>query len=41
MGEADDMLWNSSEEDVNAGSGKKMKALIVKLEKVTMVGRGR
>ena len=41
--EADnDMLWNGSEEDVNAGSEwGEDEALIVKMEKVTMVGKGR
>jgi hypothetical protein len=36
----DDMLWNSTEEDGNVRSVKKMKALTVLLEKVSLVGKG-
>jgi hypothetical protein len=35
------MLWNGNEDDGNVRSGRKMKALIVKVERVTMVGKGR
>jgi hypothetical protein len=34
----DDMLWNESEEDGKVESVRKMKALIVKMEKVTLTG---
>jgi DNA polymerase/3'-5' exonuclease PolX len=36
-----DMLWNGSKEDVNVRSIRKMKALTVKMETVTMSGKGR
>jgi hypothetical protein len=39
---ADDMLWNGSEEDGDISSEcEKMKALSVKLETVTLSGKGR
>jgi hypothetical protein len=37
----DDMLWNGSEEDGNVSSTRKMKALTVKMETVTVIGSGR
>ena len=38
---ADDILWNGSEEDGNVRSVRKMKALTVKVETVTLIGKGR
>ena len=35
-GTADDMLWNGSEENGNSGSVRKMKALTVEMETVTL-----
>ena len=40
MDETDDILWNDSEQDGNAGSERKMKALTVKVETVTQTGTG-
>jgi hypothetical protein len=42
-GTEDDVLWKGSEEDGNARSECvwKMKALTVKMGKVTLIGRGR
>ena len=39
----DDLLWNGSEEvrNVRSVSVRKMKALTVKLETVTLIGKGR
>jgi len=38
----DDMLWNDSEEDGNIGSEcEEVKALTVKMETVTLIGKGR
>jgi hypothetical protein len=37
----DDMLWNKSEEDGIVRSVRKMKALTVKMETVTLTGKGR
>jgi hypothetical protein len=37
----DDMLWNGSEEDGNVRTVQKMKALTVKMETVTVIGKGR
>jgi hypothetical protein len=38
----DDMLWNDSEEDGMLGvSMRKMQALTVKMETVTLIGKGR
>jgi len=36
----DDMLWNGSEEHGNVRSVRKMKAPIVKVETVTLTGKG-
>jgi hypothetical protein len=36
----DDMLWNDSEEDGNSRSIRKMKALTVNMEVVTLIGKG-
>jgi hypothetical protein len=42
MNETDDMLWNDSEEDGNVRSEcEKMQALTVKIETVTLIGKGR
>jgi hypothetical protein len=38
--ETDDILWNSSEEGGNVGSVRKRKALTVKMETVTLIGKG-
>jgi hypothetical protein len=38
MDGTDDMLWNGSEEDENV---RKMMALNVKMETVTLIGKGR
>jgi hypothetical protein len=35
------MLWNDSEEDGDVSSERKMKALTVKMETVTLIGKGR
>ena len=35
------MLWNESEEDRNGRCVRKIKALTVKVETVTMIGKGR
>jgi len=35
----DDMLWNGSEEDGNVRSMRKIKALPVKMERVTLIDR--
>jgi hypothetical protein len=40
MDGTDGMLWNDSEEDGKGRSVKKIKALTVKLETVTLIGRG-
>ena len=41
-GTNDDMLWNGSEEDGNARSEcEEMKAMTVKMETVTLIGKGR
>jgi hypothetical protein len=37
----DDMLWNGSEEESDIVSVRKMKALTVKMETVTLIGKGR
>jgi hypothetical protein len=37
----DDMLWNGSEENGNIGSVRKMKALTVEMETVTLIGKDR
>jgi len=37
----DDMLWNGSEEHGNVRSVRKMKALIVNVETVTLTGKSR
>ena len=34
-----DMLWNGSEEDRSVKSMRKMKALTVKMETVTLIGK--
>jgi hypothetical protein len=39
MDETDDMLWNGSEEDGNVKHVRKIKALTVKVETVTLVGK--
>ena len=39
--DGNDMLWNGSEEDRNLRSVWKMKALTVKIETVTLIGKGR
>jgi len=39
-GTADDMLWNGRYEDRNVRSVRKMKTLTVKMETVTMIGKG-
>jgi hypothetical protein len=36
-----DMLWDGSEEDGNVRSVRKMKALTVKMEAATLIGKGR
>ena len=36
-----DMLWKCSEEDGDFRSVRKMQALTVKMEKVTLIGKGR
>jgi hypothetical protein len=41
MDGTDDMLWNNSEEGGNGRIAKKIKALTVKLETVTLFGRVR
>jgi hypothetical protein len=42
-GTDDDILWNGSEEDGNVKkvSIRKMKVLTVKMETVTLIGKGR
>jgi hypothetical protein len=40
-GTADDMLWNGSEDGNDKVSVRKMKALPVKMEIVTLIGKGR
>ena len=40
MDEIDDMVWNGSEEAGNIRSVRKMKALTVKMETVTLIGKG-
>jgi len=41
-GTNDDMLWNGSKENgVLGGSVRKMKTLTVKMETVTLIGKGR
>jgi hypothetical protein len=40
-GTDDDMLGNDSEEDGDVKSVRKMKALTVKMETVTLIGKGR
>jgi hypothetical protein len=35
------MMWDDSEEDGKVGSVRKIKALTVKMETVTMIGKGR
>ena len=37
----DDMLWNDSEEDGDVRSVRKIKALTVKMETVTLIGKGK
>jgi hypothetical protein len=37
----DDMLWNDRVSDKNVTSMRKMKALTVKMETVTLIGKGR
>ena len=39
-GTHDDMLWNGSEKDGNVGSVRKMKVMTVKMETVTLNGKG-
>ena len=41
MDKTDDMLWNDSVGDENVTSVRKMKALTVKMETVTLIGKGR
>jgi hypothetical protein len=41
MDETDDILWNGSEEDGNVRSTRKIKALTVKMETVTVIDSGR
>ena len=42
MDENDDILWNGSEEGGNVKSEREeMKALTVKMESVTLIGKGR
>jgi len=40
-GTDDDMLWKGSEENGNIRSVRKMKALTVEVETVTLIGKGR
>ena len=40
-GTDDDKLWNDSEEEGDVRSVKKMKALAVKMETVTPIGKGK
>ena len=40
MDETDDVLWHVCAEDGNAKSVRTTKALSVKMEKVTVIGRG-
>jgi hypothetical protein len=40
MDEIDDMVWNGSEEAGNVRSVRKIKALTVPIETVTMIGKG-
>jgi hypothetical protein len=40
-GPDDDMLWNDSEEDGNVRSVRNIKALTVKMERVTLIGKGK
>jgi len=40
MDEKDDVLWNGSEEAGNIRSVRKIKALTVKIETVTLIGKG-
>ena len=35
-----DMLWNGNEEEGNIGSVRKMKAMTVQMETVTLIGKG-
>ena len=37
----DDMLWNGNEKHGNVGSVRKMKPLTLKMETVTLIGKGR
>jgi len=37
----DNMVWNGNEEDGSVGSESKMKALTVKMDRVTLIGRDR
>jgi hypothetical protein len=40
-GTDDDMLWNDNEEDGNVGVNvRKMKALTMKIETATLIGKG-
>ena len=39
MDETDEMLWNGSEEDGNVNV-RKVKALTVKMETLTLIGKG-
>jgi hypothetical protein len=38
--ESDDVLWNGSEEVGNIRGVRKMKALTVKVKRVTLIGKG-
>jgi hypothetical protein len=40
MDEIDDMVWNGSEEVGNVRNVRKIKALTVTIEKMTMIGKG-
>jgi len=41
VGTDGDMLWNGSEENGNIRSVRKLKALTVEVETVTLIGKGR
>jgi hypothetical protein len=41
MNGTDDMLWNDSEEGGTVRNVRKIKALTVKMETVTLIGKGR
>jgi hypothetical protein len=40
-GTDDDMLWNNSDEDGDVRSVRKIKTLTVKMETVTLIGKGK